>query len=239
MRRLDDLDAYFEAETVRKQIEACFAAFISPSLEGDDVGEEGRISGQTIAGTDIETMEPGMITRTRPGETVTFGTPRPTVGMLEFARVSLMATSAGVGITYEHGSGDLSNVNYSSYKAGSLEFQRFCGRLQWLLIIPTMLERIWQWFLDDGYQIGLFARADYPIDWMPAAFESIDLAKDVSGQVALMSAGLASRRQLVAARGYDHDEQLAEIKADLAAQGELRFQGDPTSAAAAVPAEPN
>ncbi|MEA3033686.1 MAG: hypothetical protein QOH86_1702, partial [Sphingomonadales bacterium] len=152
MKRLEDLDGYFEAETVRKQIEACFAAFIQPSLDSDEAfGPKDGTTGAT--GFDVETLEPGMLTRLRPGETVSFGTPRVTSGISEFARVSLLATTAGAGIPYEQGTGDLSNVNYSSYKAGSLEFQRFCGRLQWLLIIPVALERIWGWFLDDGFKV--------------------------------------------------------------------------------------
>lgn len=230
VKRFEDLDAYVEAEVVRKQIEACFAAFIQPSIEADvDGGEVGQRNGETTdAGFEVETLEPGMMHRLLPGETVAFGTPRVTVGMLEFSRVSLLSTSAGVGIPYEHGSGDLSNVNYSSYKAGSLEFQRGCGRLQWLLIIPVMLERIWGWFVDDGYKTGLFTRADYEIDWMPAEFESIDLAKDTAGQVAQLSAGLTTRRRLIAARGYDFDDTIKEIQTDLAAQEGLVFTGDPT-----------
>lgn len=229
IKRLEDVDGYLEAETVRKQIEACFAAFITPSLDSDEAfGTKDGTA--TASGLETETLEPGMLTRLRPGETVTFGTPRVTAGVLEFVRVSLLATTAGVGIPYEQGSGDLSNVNYSSYKAGSLEFERFCGRLQWLLIIPVALERIWRWFLDDGFAVGLFNRTDYEIAWTPAAFESIDKQKDVKGEVAEMEAGLTTRRRLLSARGEDHDETIDEIRTDKVTQGDLIFAGDPTTA---------
>src|SRR5205085_9124949 len=98
-----------------------------------------------------------------------FGDPKPSTAIAEFAKVTLLGATTGAGVPYEHGTGDLSNVNYSSYRAGNLEFQRFCGRLQWLLIIPVMLDRAWDWFLEDAYQTGLFGKRWYPIDWMPPA----------------------------------------------------------------------
>ncbi len=229
IKRFEDLDAYFEAEVVRKQIEACFAAFITPSLEAGDLDLGNRDGTTTNNGFDQETLEPGMMARLNPGDTVTFGTPRVTVGMAEFSRVTLLSSSAGVGVTYEHGSGDLSNVNYSSYRAGKLEFERFCGRLQWLLIVPVMLERIWEWFLDDAYSVGIASSRDYEIDWTPPSFGSVDEEKETRAAVARMESGLSSRRKEIAARGEDHDETLAEIAADLEAQKTLKlgFAGDP------------
>jgi len=214
--RLQDLDDYFDAEVVRKKIEACFAAFITPSAE---YAMENPVAGaetedQTDLGFDIEAFEPGMIERLRPGDDVKFGEPKAVADIREFTRAVLLGTTAGVGVPYEQGTGDLSNVNYSSYRAGSLEFQRFCGRLQWLLIIPMMLDRIWEWFLEDGYQTGVFAKRDYAIEWTPAAFESVDPKKEAEGRAAEMDAGLISRRRLVGERGYNYEQEMEQRAAD-------------------------
>ena len=237
LKRFEDMDEYLEAEVVRKKIEACFAAFITPSAEY--AAEQVDLGGQTEDRTDndfeVEVFEPGMIERLRPGDEVTFGDPKPSTAIMEFFRVTLLAGTAGVGVPYEHGTGDLSNVNYSSYRAGSLEFQRLCGRLQWLLIIPVMLERIWDWFLEDGYQIGLFSRRFYEIGWNPPAFESIDREKDARADILERAAGLTSHRKLVGKRGEDFDDLIAEIAEDdatIAAKG-LHFTNDPRAATGA------
>lgn len=241
LKALTDLNDYYEAEIVRKKIEACFVAFVTPSaevaLEGNGVmgAETGE---QTLLGNDIEAFEPGMVERLAAGDEVTFGEPKATQGIKDFTRVQLLAATAGVGVPYEHGTGDLSNVNYSSYKAGSLEFQRFCGRLQWLLIIPTFLDRVWQWFLEDGYQTGQFARPDYAIGWTPAEFESIDRKKDADGIAAEMAMGLTSRRRLVGERGYNYEQEMQQIAADAAFEAELGLDFSRHPEAAPAESEP-
>lgn len=230
LKRFEDLENYIEAEVVRKGIEACFAAFVTPSA--DYAAEQTDLGGQTDELSDnefeLEMFEPGMINRMRPGDQVTFGDPKPSAGIREFARVALLGATTGAGVPYEHGTGDLSNVNYSSYRAGSLEFQRFCGRLQWLLIIPVALERVWDWFLEDAYQTGITGKRWYAMDWAPPAFESIDRGKDVKADIMEMGAGLNSRRRLVAARGYHLEDVVNEIAEDQAmTEGlGLQFQGD-------------
>jgi lambda family phage portal protein len=231
IKRFEDMDDYIEAELVRKKIEACFAAFITPDAEaiGEDLSLGSEGGEQTYNDFDIELFEPGMIQRLRPGDQVTFGEPKPSAAINEFAKVTLLGATTGAGVPYEHGTGDLSNVNYSSYRAGNLEFQRFCGRLQWLLIIPLALERIWDWFLQDGFETGMFNRRTYDIGWTPPAFESIDRLKDVKADVEEIRAGLNSRRRLVGGRGYSLDDLDDEIAEDMAASDAkgLSFEGDP------------
>jgi capsid protein len=42
-------------------------------------------------------------------------------------RQQLRAIAMGMGITYEQLTGDLTNVNYSSIRAGLIEFRRRCA----------------------------------------------------------------------------------------------------------------
>lgn len=213
VKRFEDMDDYIEAEVVRKKIEACFAAFITPSAEYG--AETTDMGGQTDELTEndfeVEVFEPGMIERLRPGDDIKFGDPKPSAAIGEFSRVTLLGATAGAGVPYEHGTGDLSNVNYSSYRAGSLEFQRFCGRKQWLLIIPVMLERIWDWVCEDAFQQGLSAKRFYDIAWTPPAFESIDRGKDAKAIREELELGLTSPQKEAGARGENFDELAEEI----------------------------
>ena len=120
MLKLRDLDAYDEAELVRKKIEACFAAFVTGVQDEETLGKA-----RTEAdGSRIETFEPGMIEYLEPGRDVKFAAPSASGGYAEYMRMQLHAIAAGVGLTYELLTGDLSQVNYSSIRAGLIEFRR-------------------------------------------------------------------------------------------------------------------
>src|SRR5512132_2354930 len=122
--KLRDLDEYDDAELVRKKIEACFAAFVTGSDDEETLG-----SAATDAdGRRVESFEPGMIEYLAPGKDVKFATPSAGGGYAEYMRVQLHAIAAGVGLTYELLTGDLSQVS-----AGLLEFRRRMEALQWQL----------------------------------------------------------------------------------------------------------
>lgn len=239
VKRFEDMDEYLEAEVVRKKIEACFAAFITPSAEY--AAESADLGGESDETThndfEVEVFEPGMIERLRPGDDIKFGDPKPSAAIGEFARVTLLGATTGAGVPYEHGTGDLSNVNYSSYRAGSLEFQRGCGRTQWLRYIPVMLERIWDWFLEDGYQTGVFGKRWYDIAWTPPAFESIDREKDIKADVLEIAAGLESHREQIAKRGGSFEDKMAEIAEDRKLIKSLKLEFESGAAAKAPPAK--
>jgi hypothetical protein len=55
------------------------------------------------------------------GRDVRFATPGASGGYAEYMRVQLHAIAAGMGLTYELLTGDLSQVNYSSIRAGLIE----------------------------------------------------------------------------------------------------------------------
>ncbi|UAK24192.1 phage portal protein [Sphingomonas nostoxanthinifaciens] len=238
VKRLGDIDEGVEAELVRKNIEACFAAFITQGVD-----DEGRLFGALdadaptpVEGLQAETLTPGMINRLAPGEGVRFGDPKASGGLAEILRLALLSSAAGTGITYEH-FGDLSNVNFSSYKAGNLEFQRSTGRIQFNTIIPVFLDRVAARFQEAAFTAGMMANRTYEMNWAPPPFESIDRMGDVQADILEMAAGVESRQNLVVARGHDPDQLRADIATDRAANklAGLVFAGDfpPTQYAAA------
>ena len=241
VKRLGDIDESVEAEIIRKNIEACFAAFITQGVD-DDGGVFGKLDGEGDAGPlgmQGESLAPGMISRLNPGESVKFGDPKASGGLNDIVKLALLSAAAGAGITYEH-FGDLSNVNYSSYKAGHIEFERSIGRIQFNTIIPVALERISARFQAAAYLAALMPNRTYEMNWATPPFGSVDKVKDVTGDVLAMEAGLESRPNLVTSRGYDPDKLRAEIAADRDANAaaNLVFTGDVVPAPPAPAAQP-
>lgn len=239
VKRLGDIDESVEAELVRKNIEACFAAFITQGVD-----ESGAVFGQLQgdgevqpAGIQSESLTPGMISRLNPGESVKFGDPKASGGLNDILKLALLSAAAGAGITYEH-FGDLSSVNFSSYKAGNLEFQRSTGRIQFNTIIPVALERIAARFQEAAFLAGMMPNRTYEMTWSPPPFESIDRKGDAEADILEMAAGLESRPNLVVARGSDPDQMRADIANDRNANkaAGLVFAGDAPPTQFAAPA---
>lgn len=229
VKRLGDIDEAVEAELVRKNIEACFAAFITQGVDDQGVpfGTLQNDAEASPVGIQTETLTPGMINRLAPGENVRFGDPKASGGLNDILRLALLSSAAGTGITYEH-FGDLSHVNFSSYKAGNLEFQRSTGRIQYNTLIPVMLDRIADRFQSAAYLAGLMPNRTYEFNWSPPPFESIDRKGDAEADILEMAAGLESRPAKIIARGYDPDQLREEIANDRNANvaAGLVFAGD-------------
>ncbi len=234
VKRLGDIDEALDADLVRRKIESCFVGFrrINPDWVDEPFGQiESR-------GDDVppaEYFEPGTMTTLAPGEDVQFADPKPTGGLNDAVKINLLATAAGIGITYEHGTGDLSNVNFSSYRAGALEFDATNEERQYNTIIPVALDRVWEWFCQAAYEFGKTRTASYEMRWTPPPRKSIDREGDAKADILEMQAGLENRRSLLNSRGIDHDTFMEETAADLERQQSqgLFYKGDPFTAAQA------
>lgn len=213
MLRLRDLDDYHEAALVRAKIEACLAAFVTrpdngaldplaPESASQD-GEEHR----------IETFEPGMIEYLSPGESVEFANPSSSGGFDAFSLATLMAIASGFGITYDQLTGDLRQANYSSLRAGKIEFRRVVEQLQYQTIIPAMCRPMWARFIEAATSSGALPRRGegYPVEWVPPAHEPIDPLKDTRADIERVQAGAMTWPEFVTRWGYDPRRQLAEI----------------------------
>ncbi len=216
--KLRDLDDYDDAELVRKKIEACFAAFVTGS---DDEETLGNATTDTT-GRRVESFEPGMIEYLAPGKDVKFATPSHAGGYGEYMRVQLHAIAAGVGLTYELLTGDLSQVNYSSIRAGLLEFRRRMEALQWQLLVPGLCRPVWQRFVATSQAIGALPEAAIDAEWTAPRFEAVDPLKDIQADILAVRAGLMTLKEAIARQGYDPAHVLAEIGAT---NGELDALG--------------
>lgn len=211
MLKMRDLDDYEEAELVRKGIEACFAAFVTTEDDGRAVGEQSAESGSSRR---LENLSAGMIQYLKPGENVSFGSPGAVQGYNDYIRTQLHAIAAGAGITYEQLTGDLSQVNYSSIRAGTLEFRRMVEQWQWLTFIPMFCQPLMRAWLNAAVQAGKLKSADVAINWTTTRFDWVDPVRDVTGELMEIAAGLKPWSEAVRGRGYDPKASIAEIATD-------------------------
>jgi lambda family phage portal protein len=214
MVKLRELETYEEAELIRKRLEACLAAIVvNPEAMGDpSTGDVKVTPGITdMAGNTVEAIEPGMFYYARGGSDIKFTNPSAVPGYADYKRAQLHSASAGCLVTYELMTGDLSHVNYSSIRAGLLEYRRLMGELQWLTIIPVLLEPQWRSFID----FAVAARAlpqdtPYDVAWSPPQFEAVDPLKDNTADQIAVRSGFKSLPEALAERGFDAEETAEE-----------------------------
>ncbi|MGE0650267.1 MAG: phage portal protein [Alphaproteobacteria bacterium] len=205
--RLRDLDEYDDAELVRKKIEACFAAFVLDADETEPLGA----TRQEASGRRIESFEPGMIEYLPAGRDVRFAAPATSGGYPEYMRLQLHAVAAGLGLTYELLTGDLSQVNYSSIRAGLIEFRRRIEALQWQVLIPCLCQPVWQRFVAVAQAAGTLPPGEIGAEWTAPRFEAVDPLKDAKADIMAVRAGFMPLREAIARNGYDPGDVLAEI----------------------------
>ena len=241
MRRFRCLDDYEDAELVRKKVEACVAAFIV----GDEEEEEGiSAKVEDADGNPIETLEPGLIGYLRGGKDVRFNQPHTVGGYDAYKRAELQSIAAAVGMTYELLSGDLSKVNFSSIRAGLIEFRRTVRALQSNLVVPMLCEPVWRWFVEAAMVAGELPLVENPASvyrakWATPRFEEVDRAKDAKADLEELTSGTATLPDILARRGFDWIDVLDEqvrVKDELEARG-LSFPSIPFVSASSSSSE--
>jgi lambda family phage portal protein len=128
-------------------------------------------------------------------------------------RMQLHAVAAGVGLTYELLTGDLSQVNYSSIRAGLIEFRRRMEALQWQLIVPGLCQPVWSRFVELAQAAGKLPEGEITSEWTAPRFEAVDPLKDIQADILAVRAGVMTLKEAIARQGYDPAQVLAEIAA--------------------------
>jgi lambda family phage portal protein len=203
-----------EAIVVKARIEACLAAFIKTNdtarTLGQKVQTEQRADGSTRR---IETMTPGMIAYLDQGEELQTVSPSSSVQFEAVLKATWLTIAAGAGITYDQLTGDLTRANFSSLRAGKIEFRRMVEQFQWHTLVAMFLEPLWQRWIDAAIDAGILPRRaeGYPVDWIMPANEPIDPMKDMQADILAVRSGRMTWPQFVSMWGLDPDAQLDEI----------------------------
>ncbi|SIR08694.1 phage portal protein, lambda family [Paracoccus thiocyanatus] len=227
MRAIRDVDDWQHAELVRKKTEACLVGIVFGADEDQ----------QSIApviedsmGNRVEQFEPGLIAYARGGKDIKFNQPTSTAGVYEWHRTQLHIIAAGFRVPYSMMTGDLSQANFSSTRAGLNEFRRMVEQIQWQTVIPMFCEPIWRWFIDAAQIQGLLPDdGEILAEWGTPKFESVNPLQDAQADLLEVRAGFSTLPQQIARRGYDPAEIITEW-ADFAKKADaagLVFDSDP------------
>ena len=207
-----DLAEYDEAEIVRKKIESCLAAFVTQPEGGMDrpLGPMGA-DDATGRNRRTEQFAPGMIEYLKPGEDVKTSSPAGNVQFSDYWISQLHSLAVGMNVMYEQLSGDLSRVNYSSFRGGMMQYRPFIEQFRWNVLIPLFCDPVWTRFCRTAYVAGLLTEPDVPVEWTAPNFQSVDPVKDADADLLELRDGTLTWPEAVARRGYDPEAQLRTI----------------------------
>jgi lambda family phage portal protein len=211
MMRARDLDDYKDAMLLGQKIAACTVAMVkSPGGAAKTTLAQSSNDDQ---GRRVEQFEPGMIEYLFAGEDVEFHTPNPPQGHDVFVQTANRDIAAGLNVTYEGMTGDLSNTNYSSIRSGRLSLQAFVESIQWQTVIPIKLERLWGWFIGGAVLAGIVNNADADVEWTTPRMPLTDPERDYGALITAIRAGLISLPEALRQLGEDPDAVLDDIAA--------------------------
>ena len=235
------LDQYDDAELDRKKVAAMHALFITTpapaepldAAEGRDENDERTLD-----------LQPGQITMLEPGEEVQTSAPADSGQTYEpFQYRTLLQVSAALGVPYAYLSNDMLKANYSNSRLALLEFRRRIEAYQHAVIVWQLCRQVWARWMDTAVIAGALDLPDYDqrrreylaCGWLPPKWDWVDPLKDARAEIEQIDAGLKSRTQALAERGYDAEQVDAEIAADKAREKSLGLTFGSVPGAAMVP----
>ena len=234
------LDQYDDAELDRKKVAAMYAMFVtSPAPENP------------LAPTDDDIeVAPGQVVRLDPGEDVTVGQPAESGATYEpFQYRTLLQVSAALGIPYAYLANDMVKGNFSNSRLALIEFRRRVSAWQHSVLVYQLCRPVWQRWMDTAAFAGALHLPGYEkrrdeylrCDWLPTKWDWVDPLKDANAEIAQIEAGLKSRTQAIAERGYDAEQVDAEIAQERARERRLgldfRRPGSPAQVPGAAKAD--
>lgn len=201
-----DLADFLDAVLVKARVEACFSAFIKNSDEFESVMDPSPayLSAQDASNPSAipTTLEPGMIKELKSGQDISFAQPTSATQLEPMLLFNLMSFAAGIDCTYDQLSGDLRHANYSSLRAGKIDFRRSIEQIQNLFVIPMFCERVWERFIDRAILAGMLPKnKKYPCEWVTPAWEAVDPSKDLDAELKSVRAFRQSPQQFIASWG--------------------------------------
>lgn len=213
-----DIDDFVAAELTRKKIETCMVATVNveDNAYGTDyeTSEEGLVRPSANSDGDlIETIEPGMIAINRGGKSVDIHEPKAVPNFGEWMDVMQHRVCTALGVPYELVTGDLSKVNFSSFRRGENVFRRKCDVERSQIVVPLFCDRVWRWFIDAAVASGTLPPrpGGYPVKWSRPRYDAMDPVKDAKAKADSLANGLTDLRSVLAGDGVDMDEALQEM----------------------------
>lgn len=210
-----DVQELIDATIIKAKTEASFAGFVRRNSGGFSPLGGNTKPGET--GDKITRIEPGMIADIGDGE-ISFAQPSTNTAFGEVYMTAMQAMAAGAMITYDQLTGDLRQANYSSLRAGKIEFRRLVEQVQWTIAVPMMVAPVMRKVLDRAQMAGKLRRlrGGYRMQHIMPAIEPIDPKKDLEADILAVRSGRLSPQEFIAAWGRDWREVVQDTARFLA-----------------------
>jgi lambda family phage portal protein len=198
-----------EAELVKNKIQACVVGIVTQNQ-----GEEGATLGGVVtdaAGNRVEKFRPGMLAYGPTGADIKFNNPQGNSTFSDFWTKQLQSIAVGMNVMYEHLSGDLGNVNYSSFRGGLQIYRPFIESLRWNILVPLYCKPTWERVMQVAWGLGRIPKPKVRVDWTPPKFMSVDPKKDADSDQMELRDGTLTWPEAVARKGYDPEQQFQTL----------------------------
>ncbi len=189
MSWMRDLGVYVDNEIQASAVASCFGVAVkTESPVGSLLAPEGEDT-VDASGNSLDYLEPGMVVRLRPGESVESINPgRPNSASEPWIALMLRGISAGTGTNYEAIAKDFSKTSYSSSRSSKLEdrprYKRSQNYIVWHLCQP-----VWDEFCNAAARDGNEhfptstellddRRGAAPVEWQLPEQEWVDPASE-------------------------------------------------------------
>ncbi|NLS02313.1 phage portal protein [Rhizobium sp. P32RR-XVIII] len=195
-----EIQDLMEAAIVQQRTQASFAGFLkrAPGASNPLMPKKEDDASR------VTRLEPGTIQDIGESEIV-FANPSSQSVFGEAYKAGMWAMAAGAGITYDQLTGDLSQANYSSLRAGKIEFRRLVEQIQWGCFVPMVCRKVDQRFVEWAIMAGKLPnrKGGYQVDHVMPAIEPIDPKKDLEADILAVRAGRMSPQEFISAWGRD------------------------------------
>lgn len=207
-----DLATYVDNEIQASAVASCFTAFIKTDTP---IGSLADPNGNDLAdavGNTIDYLEPGIVTRLKTNEDVSFANPgRPNSAAEPWIALMLRGIAAGTGTNYEAIAKDFSKTSYSSSRSSKLEDRPRYKRHQ-NYIVNHLCQPIWDEFCNAAARQGLDhfptstelledRRGCTPVEWQLPEQEWVDPTSEQTAASDAISKYMSTYQDELGARG--------------------------------------
>lgn len=220
IRRIRDVDEYMDAKVIAARIAACLAVFVTSPDTATRFGA-GTTTDTEDSTKRVKNIKPGTVNYLRPGEEITTSAPSGAEsGSTDVLASQLRLIALGLNISYELISGDLSRVNFSSGRMGSMEDRKHFRRDQAWLVAHFCKPIFAQWLettiaLHPEIGIPDFAtnKSRYlsSVSWKCPGWAWVDPLKEINAHKEAIKAGLTTLSEVCAQQGLDYSEVMEQL----------------------------
>jgi lambda family phage portal protein len=213
MSWLRDLGVYVDNEIQASAVASCFGVAITTTGRAGSGLMPSTDEDQTDTnGNQFEYLEPAMVVRLQPGESVESINPgRPNSASEPWINLMLRGISVGTGLSYEVVSRNYSGTSYSSSRTSMLEDRRRFRRWQ-KYIVQHCCQPIWDRFCDQAATAGVDGfpsmteilddrRASTAVEWQAPAWEWVDPQSEQAASDAALTSFQSTYQDELGQRG--------------------------------------